>query len=120
MSRQTGRGLSIFCTLLLLVSLTGCIGLYDNSPLFLNDPAAGMSEADVIKNYGAPAFATSSGSETIYVYKVRKTRYVVLAGVYEGHDLVVRFNNGVVVETHKVANADALAILQPVPWAVTD
>jgi len=99
---------------------TGCIGLYDNSKKFMNLPATGTDEIDVLKEFGAPDFQATTSDRKVYTYKVRDVKYVVLVGVYSGHDLLVVVKDGKVEETRRVARPSTLAILQPIPWAVAD
>ncbi len=114
---RTGRQVSALAVLLVL---SGCIGLYDNSKQFLNEPPVGMTEIELIKTYGTPAFATATGTDKILTYRVRDTKYILLYGSYEGYDLVIVLKNGSVVETHKVQLANAFALFQPWPWMVSE
>ena len=97
--------------------LTGCIGIYNNSASFFNEPEPGMSETDMLRTYGTPAFAGEVQDQTVYTYKVRDNKYIVLVGIYEGHDLVVTCEDGKVTQVSKVKRPQTLTILQPVPWA---
>ena len=103
----------------LLVS-TGCVGIYDNTEMFLNDPPVGMSETDVIKTYGTPSFVSTEGDTKILTYKVRDAKYIVLIGLYDGYDLIVRMQNGSVEETFKVQIPKAFALFSPWYWIVTE
>ena len=114
------RVLGLLGSIGLLVSASGCVGIYDNSEKFLNDPVVGTSEIDVLKTYATPSFATASGDEKIFSYKVRDTKYIVLVGLYDGYDLIVRMQNGAVSEVHKVQRPKTFAIFNPWAWAVTD
>jgi hypothetical protein len=107
--------------LLVLGLLPGCVGIYDNTGRFMSPPKEGLTEAELITTYGAPDFTqTVEGGAKMYVYKVRDTKYIVLVGVYDGHDLVVTVVGGKVKETKQIARAKSLALFQPIPWAVTD
>ena len=105
--------------LALLVALTGCVGFYNNSDQFLNPPATGMKELEVLKTYGTPQFASESGGDRILSYKVRDTKYILLFGQYEGYDLIVVFKDGAVVETYKVQIPKVFCLFQPWNWVVT-
>lgn len=111
----------VACAVILAtISMSGCIGIYNNTDRFLNDPKPGMGEGDLIRTYGTPAFAGFAENEKIYSYKVRDTKYIVLVGIYEGYDLVVTCKNGVVTDTQRVKRPTSLTILQPMPWAVAE
>lgn len=99
---------------------TGCIGIYDNTDLFLNDPAVGSSEVDMLKMYGTPAFATTAEDKKVYTYKVRDVLYIICVGIYKGHDMVVVLRDGDVEEVKKVARPSTFTLFQPLPWAVAD
>lgn len=103
-----------------LFVLTGCVGIYDNTEMFLNDPPAGMSEVDVIKTYGTPAFISTTGDQKILTYKVRDAKYIVMIGLYDGYDLIVMMRNGSVEETFKVQVPKAFALFSPWNWIVTE
>lgn len=99
---------------------TGCVGIYSNKELFLNEPAVGTSEVDTIKQFGAPDFNVETGANSVFTYKVRDVMYFILFGIYRGYDLVVVFENGLVNETHRVQRPKTVTLFQPVPWAVQD
>jgi hypothetical protein len=100
--------------------LAGCIGIHDNTPIFLNPPREGMSEGALIRNYGTPSFAGFAENEKIYTYKVRNNKYIVLVGIYEGYDLVITCKNGTVTAVDRVIRPKTFALFQPLPWAETD
>lgn len=106
-------------SLLLCVS-SGCVGIYSNKDRFLNEPQPGLSLTEVVKTYGAPSFMVDDGPTKLFTYKVRDVMYFVLVGIYQGHDLVVAFQNGVVTATHRLPRPKTVAFLQPLPWAVAD
>ncbi len=111
------RGLGLALSLL---ALPGCFGVYDNTDRFLNDPDLGLTETEVIKGYGTPAFASGNNKERVLTYQVRDNKYIILVGIYEGYDLIVIFRDGKVAETHKVERGKSLAFLSPLPWIVTE
>lgn len=107
--------------LVVFLPLQGCVGIFDNTEKFLNAPQQGLAEAELLETYGFPDFsATLEGGGKVYGYKVRDVKYIILVGLYEGHDLLVTVEGGVVQGTKRVPRSKSLTILQPVPWAVTD
>jgi hypothetical protein len=104
---------------LAVLPLTGCIGIYNNSNLFQLSPNEGLDEVELLKRYGAPDFSGYVENRQVYVYKVRNNRYIVLFGLYEGYDMVVTCENGVVRNVSRVERPQAFALLNPVPWAET-
>ncbi len=118
MSFRFSHAVKRLSAIAVLVALTGCIGLYNNSEQFLNEPEVGMSEVEVIKTYGTPAFASGVGLDRVLTYKVRDTKYLLVFGQYEGYDLVIVMKDGKVVETQKVPVGKAFALFQPWPWLV--
>ena len=103
-----------------LAASTGCVGIYDNTEQFLNDPPPGMVESEVLKTYGTPSFATDTSDGKILTYKVRDAKYIILIGMYSGYDLIVRMENGAVAETYKVSTPKSFALFNPWPWIVTE
>lgn len=103
-----------------LIVLTGCIGIYNNSDVFFNPPETGTSELELLKDFGAPDFAETTREGKVYVYKVRDVKYIILVGIYDGHDMVVVMQDGVVVQTRNVQRPKAFTLFQPIPWAVAD
>lgn len=103
-----------------LLFSTACVGVYNNTNQFLNDPKEGMAEGDLIRTYGTPAFTGFAENEKIYTYKVRDTKYIVLVGLYEGYDLVVTCKNGIVTDSQRVKRPEAFTLFQPLPWAVAE
>ncbi|MGF1572054.1 MAG: hypothetical protein ACFCU1_03205 [Sumerlaeia bacterium] len=110
---------SLFFTLVLSTSvlLSGCIGIYDNSKLFLPSPQVGMNELEVMKQYGTPSYAGFVEDKKVYIYKIRNNQYIVLFGKYEGYDLVLTCDNGQVVSIDRAERSSAFALFNPVPWA---
>lgn len=107
-------------TLLAVVLASGCVGIYSNKDRFLNEPRLGESITDVVKAYGAPTFNVDDGSRKLFTYKVREVMYFILVGIYQGHDLVVTFDDDRVVSTQRLPRPKTVTILQPIPWAVAD
>ena len=103
----------------LAATLTGCIGVYNNSDLFTPAPYQGMDELAMLKGYGTPDFTTFVEDQKVYTYKVRDNLYVILVGVYDGYDLVVVCEDGQVRETTKVEAAKRFSLFSPVPWSDT-
>lgn len=103
-----------------LFMVSGCIGIYDNTDLFLNSPAVGSGEVEMLKAYGTPAFTTKAEDRTVYTYKVRDVMYIICVGLYKGHDMVVVIRDGDVEEVKKVTRPNAFTLFQPLPWAVAD
>lgn len=97
--------------------LAGCIGQYDNSPIFLNAPKEGMTEGTVLRTYGTPDFAGFAENEKIYTYRVRKNQFIILVGLYEGYDMVVTCKNGEVSSLDKVIRPKTFSLFYPTPWA---
>jgi hypothetical protein len=100
--------------------LSGCIVIYDNSLQFELQPGKGLEETEVLKRYGAPEYAGFVENKQVYIYKIRNNRYYVLFGVYEGYDLVITCENGVVTDVSKVSRPSAMTLFNPVPWAEAD
>jgi hypothetical protein len=123
MKHRPTRQLSRFLAGALFVAalpLAGCIGIYDNSVQFELQPAKGLEETEVLKRYGSPEFAGYVENKQVYIYKIRDNRYYVLYGVYEGYDLVITCENGVVTDVSKVERPKAMTLFNPVPWAEAD
>lgn len=97
----------------------GCVGINDNTRTFLNPPAPGMLEIDLLTSFGAPHYAGFAENQKVYIYKVRNHKYIVLVGIYEGYDMVVVCDGGEVTEVVKVERPTTFALLQPMPWAET-
>lgn len=114
------RRLAALLVLAAPLLLGGCIGIYSNTSKFLNTPREGTTEIELIERYGTPAFSSYVQDRRVYTYKVRDTKYILVAGIYDGYDLVVVCQNGLVTSTSRVERPRALAILNPVPWAVAD
>ena len=95
---------------------TGCIGTYSNMGQFLNDPAPGADELNVLQQYGTPAFATEAEGHKVYMYRVRENNYFVFLGFYDGYDLVVTCRDGQVVDSRRVKAPEAFALFQPWLW----
>lgn len=99
----------------------GCIGIYNNTEKFLNQPKEGTSEAELLGTFGLPDFSSPlEGGGKVYGYKVRDVKYIILVGVYEGYDLLFTVQGGALKETKKIARPKAFTLFQPVPWAVSD
>lgn len=115
-------GLRVWLTIVPALWLVGCVGIYGNTEKFLNEPAIGQQEVDVLTTYGAPDFATTTGNnQRVLMYKVRDVKYFILVGIYSGHDLMVKFDaQGQVQETKRVPRPKTVSILQPLPWAVSE
>ncbi len=103
----------------MLVS-SGCIGIYNNSELFLNPVEKGMSEEEILQKYGNPAYSGFAEDKKVYIYEVRNNRYIVAFGQYEGYDLVITCEAGEVIQVDKVQRPESFVLFQPVPWAETD
>lgn len=117
MKLSAARWAKVAVVCLATAGLSGCIGVYNNSKQFLNNPENGMAEGDLIRQYGTPAYSGFVENEKLYTYKVRDNKYMVLVGVYEGYDLVVTCRNGVVTNTRRVERPQAFSLLYPTPWA---
>lgn len=98
----------------------GCFAMYDNTKTFLNQPAEGLSEGDMIRTYGAPAYSGTAENQKIYVYKVRDNKFILIVGVYEGYDLAVTCENGQVAEVSRIERPKALTLFGAIPWAETE
>ena len=105
---------------LTLITLTSCVGIYDNTKRFMNLPAEGTDELQMIREYGSPDFTTTVEDQKVYTYKVRKVGYYVVVGIYEGYDLMVVCRDGRIVESKKIPHHNSFTIFQPVPWSVAD
>jgi|GEM_PF-627293 len=120
MKKSWSTPLLLCCMILISFCLTACIGIYDNTENFLNPPDAGTDEIEILNELGTPSFASDVEDKTVYVYKVRDVKYIILIGLYEGYDLVITCRDGVVAETRKVPRPSAFCLFSPVPWAVPD
>lgn len=105
---------------LLIVSLSGCVGLYGNTTRFLQPPTEGMEEIEMIKQYGEPSFSTIVEDQKVYCYKVRDVKYLVVVGIYEGYDLVIVCRDGRVIHIKKIDRNRCFSLFQPVPWAIEE
>lgn len=101
----------------LLAILTGCIGIYDNRDMFNPAPQSGMSELDMLRAYGAPAFVGYVEDQKVYTYKVRDNKFIILVGVYDGYDLIVTVEGGKVVDSRQIQRPYAMTLFGAVPWA---
>ncbi len=106
--------------LLVVLTLTGCIGIWDNSSLYTVQPAVGSPESDLLKNYGAPSFAASVDNQKIYTYKIRNNMYIICFGLFNGRDMVVVCEDGKVKEIKSVERPKAFSLFQPWTWADTE
>ncbi|MDX1971364.1 MAG: hypothetical protein SFY68_02420 [Candidatus Sumerlaeia bacterium] len=100
-----------------LLPLTGCIGIYDNSKLFTPTPQVGMSELELLKQYGTPSYSDFVDDKKVHIYKIRNNQYIVLFGKYDGYDLVITCDNGQVIDIDRAERGEAFALFNPVPWA---
>lgn len=114
------KSLVATCLVVSLIPLSGCIGIYDNSKLFLPSPQVGMTELDLMKQYGTPNYSGFVDDKKVYIYKVRNNQYIVLFGKYEGYDLVLTCDNGQVIDIDRAERGSAFALFNPVPWADTE
>ena len=105
---------------LLATSLAGCIGIYNNSKVFRSKPYLGMTEMEVLQEYGNPGYSGFVEDNKVYIYEVRDNKYIILIGIYEGYDLVVTCNNGEVVDVKEAPRPEAFSFLSPLPWAESD
>lgn len=117
MSRMKRLAIAAALVLGTALGTTGCIGLYNSTGNFLNNPPDGMDEATMLKTYGKPSFATDVEDSKVYIYEVRDNKYIILVGVYDGYDLIVECRDGRVTETSRVQRPKAFALFQPLPWA---
>ncbi|MDX2175479.1 MAG: hypothetical protein SF028_03305 [Candidatus Sumerlaeia bacterium] len=99
-----------------LLLSTGCIGTHSNMSQFLNDPAPGAEELNVLQQYGTPAFAAEVDNHNVYTYKVRENNYFIFIGFYDGYDLVVTCRDGRVVDARRVRGPESFALFQPWQW----
>jgi len=99
---------------------SGCIGIYDNTAMFSPGPHKGMEEVDMLRAYGTPSWQGFAEDKKVYTWKVRDNTYIVVAGVYDGYDLVVTVENGEVSEVHKAPRPKAVTVFGPLPWAEAD
>lgn len=99
------------------ILMAGCIGIYDNTAHFSPGPHKGMDELTLLQNYGTPAWQGFAEDKKVYTWKVRDNMYIVVAGVYDGYDLVVTVENGEVSDVRRAPRPKALAIFSPLPWA---
>lgn len=111
--------ITLLCSFAVL-SLSGCIGIYDNSKLFQPTPQVGMTELEVLKQYGTPSYSGFVGDNAVYTYKIRDNKYIVLFGMYEGYDLVLTCDNGQVVSIDRAERSNAFTLFNPVPWAESE
>jgi hypothetical protein len=118
--RMLNRTFTLLGLAALLIAMSGCVGVYDNSGRFLNDADVGETQADVIKRFGTPSFTTGSGAETVMTYDVRDNKYIILIGMYDGYDMVIVFKDGKVTETRKVQLGTRFALFSPWNWIVAD
>ncbi|MCB2156375.1 hypothetical protein KQI84_15990 [bacterium] len=114
------RTIQLIAAAVLAISLTGCIGIYDNSELFRPAPHQGMDELAMLQSYGTPTFTTFVEDQKIYTYKVRENMYIILLGIYDGYDLVVVCEDGRVREITKVDPPKRFSLISPVPWSDTE
>ena len=116
------RPVSMFAVLVTAAILSqGCVGIYDNTQKFLNAPKEGLAEAELLQTYGFPDFTmTLEGGDRVFGYKVRDVKYIVLVGIYEGHDLLVTTSQGAVTGTKRIPRTKTWSLFQPVPWAVAN
>ncbi len=103
-----------------LAGATGCIGIYNNTDLFIGGPHMGMDEKTLIDTYGTPAWQGFVEDKKIYTYKVRDNKYILFLGVYEGYDLVVTVEDGKVKDSKRADIAESFTLFSPLPWAITD
>ncbi len=102
------------------LSLSACVGFYGNTTRFLQPPAEGMEEIEMIKQYGEPSFTTVVEDQTVYTYKIRDVKYLVVVGLYEGYDLVIVCRDGRVIEVKKIDRNRSFSLFHPVPWAIEE
>ena len=117
------RPSSIACILglaILVFSLSGCIGFYGNTTRFLQPPSEGMEEIEMIKQYGEPSFSTVVEDQTVYSYKIRDVKYLVVVGIYKGYDLVIVCLDGRVIEVKKIDRNQSFSLFHPAPWAIEE
>ena len=119
-TRVITRSASCLAGLFIVLTLTGCIGIYDNRGLFDLPPKEGMEEIEMIRSYGAPDYSDYVEDQKVHVYKVRENRYIILIGLYAGYDLVATCENGVVIDVGRVERPWSFSLFQPVPWAETN
>lgn len=109
--------LKLITLVFLATALSGCIGIYNNSKVFRSKPYVGMTEMEVLEEYGNPDFSGFVEDNKVYIYEVRDNKYIILIGIYEGYDLVVTTNDGEVVNVAEAPRPEAFSLLGPVPWA---
>ena len=102
--------------IVLLVSTVGCIGVSSSGDAFLNAPANGMSEIEMIKTYGAPDYTLQSDGTTVHVYNIVDRAHYVLYGYDNSVEMVVICENGKVTETKNTKAGDAMQILWPADY----
>ncbi len=105
----------------ILLSLTACISIYDNTSRFqATPPREGMSEVELLQKCGAPDFAGFVEDQKVYVYKVRDSKFIIAVGQFAGYDLVVTCKGGAVKNVQQVSRGQTTCIFTPAPWIGMD
>ena len=110
------KSLSLTLLAVLLATSVGCIGISKNTDRFLNPPTSGMTEVEMVMQFGAPDFSTRSGDKAVYVYKIIDRAYYIVFGYADDLDMVVVLEGGKVKEVKKLKAGTGMAILQPNTW----
>lgn len=110
------RGAMIACGLAFAFSLTGCVSIYSNAKRFDPAPHVGMTEMDLIQNYGAPDYSGFVEDQKIYVYKVRTSKFIIALGQYSGYDMVIMTKGGVIKDTRRLPRGEAVSLIYAAPW----
>jgi len=117
MIRRWIQGL-VICSL--PIALGGCVSVYSNHPRFDPPPSDGMNELEMLRKYGAPAFAGFVEDQKVYVFKIRDSQYLLGFGQFKGYDLVVTCKGGIVKNTERVPRGQTSCFLAPAPWIGMD
>ena len=115
---MTFKTLTTVALFSLLLASTGCIGTLKAPDAFLNQPAPGMDEIEMIQTYGMPDYTHTSGDSTVHVYQVNEYYYYIAFGESKEVDMVVLCKDGKVTEVKNVKAGEGMAILQPNTWNV--
>ena len=109
---------SILGLAILVFSLSGCIGFYGNTTRFLQLPVEKMGVIEMLQQYGEPSFSTIVEDKTIYTYKVRDVKYIVVVGIYNGYDLVIVCMDGKVDQVKKIGRNQSFSLFHPSLYSI--